>query len=197
MMLRSLPVVVAIGAALALAAACGHSPAEQAPLSPSALSTGADASQSVQGRQDVRVTMQDACDPETFNAAAGPGTCVRSGGVTFDLFISQLTKHGSIGAWHFSPPTANVRVGQTFLATNNGGEVHTFTEVHEFGGGILPGLNQLAGVPIEAPECAALEPDDRVAPGGTYREDIDHAGTLKFQCCIHPWMRLEAKASSR
>lgn len=197
MMLRSLPVGVAVGAALAFAVACGHDPAERAPLSPSEVSAGADASQSIQGRQDVRVTMMDACEPDTFNAAAGPGTCVRSGGVTFDEFISQLTKHGSIGAWHFSPPTANVRVGQSFMATNNGGEVHTFTEVQEFGGGILPPLNQLAGVPIEAPECAALEPDDFVRPGGTYQEEVEKTGTLKFQCCIHPWMRLEAKASSR
>lgn len=196
MMLRSLPIVV-VGGALAFAAACGHDSVEQAPLSPSALSTGADAGQSVQGRQEVRVTMQDACDPETFNAAIGPGTCVRSGGVTFDLFISQLTKHGSIGAWHFAPPSANVRVGQTFMATNNGGEVHTFTQVAEFGGGVVPFLNQILGEETVAPECNALEPDDFVAPGGTYHEGVEHTGTLKFQCCIHPWMRLEAKASSR
>jgi hypothetical protein len=39
-----------------------------------------------------------------------------------------------------------------------------------------------------------LEADDFVAPGGTYRETVDHAGHLKFQCCIHPWMRLEASS---
>ena len=195
MMLRSLPAIVAVGGSLALAAACGHEAAERAPLSPSALS--AEGGQAVQGRQEVRVTMQDACDPETFNAVIGPGTCLRSGGVTFQNFIALLTQNHSVGAWHFAPPVANVLVGQTFVASNIGGEVHTFTEVEEFGGGIIANLNQLAGVPTEAPECAALEPDDMVAPGGTYREDVDRTGTLKFQCCIHPWMRLEASASSR
>ena len=34
------------------------------------------------------VSMQDACDPTTFNAVVGPGTCVRSGGVRFDDCIS-------------------------------------------------------------------------------------------------------------
>jgi plastocyanin len=182
---------------LTIAAACGQGSADRAPISPSAVSTANDSGgQAVQGRQDVQVTMQDACDPATFNAAIGPGTCLRSGGVSFDEFVAQLTKHGAIGAWHFAPPNANVRVGQTFLATNNGGEVHTFTQVADFGGGIVPFLNQLTGEATVAPECNALEPDDFVAPGGTYKEDVEHTGTLKFQCCIHPWMRLEARAST-
>jgi len=197
MMLRSVPVFVALGGLLTIAAACGQGSADHAPISPSAVSTANDSGgQAVQGRQDVQVTMQDACDPATFNAAIGPGTCLRSGGVSFDEFVAQLTKHGAIGAWHFAPPNANVRVGQTFLATNNGGEVHTFTQVAEFGGGIVPFLNQLTGEATVAPECNALEPDDFVAPGGTYKEDVEHTGTLKFQCCIHPWMRLEARAST-
>jgi plastocyanin len=197
MMLRSVPVFVALGGLLTIAAACGQGSADHAPISPSAVSTANDSGgQAVQGRQDVQVTMQDACDPATFNAAIGPGTCLRSGGVSFDEFVAQLTKHGAIGAWHFAPPNANVRVGQTFLATNNGGEVHTFTQVADFGGGIVPFLNQLTGEATVAPECNALEPDDFVAPGGTYKEDVEHTGTLKFQCCIHPWMRLEARAST-
>jgi hypothetical protein len=75
--------------------------------------------------------------------------------------------------------------------------VHTFTEVAAFGGGIVPNLNQLAGTPTMAPECGALEGDDFVAPGTTYRETVHEAGTVKFQCCIHPWMRLEATVASR
>jgi hypothetical protein len=150
----------------------------------------------VQGRQDVLVNMVDACDPDTFNAVLGAGACVRSGGVQFDQFIAELTRLGFVGPWHFAPNNANVQVGQSFVALNKGGEVHTFTEVDEFGGGIVPVLNNLAHVPNVAPECAALDSDDFVAPGTTYREDIDHAGTLKFQCCIHPWMRLEARASA-
>src|SRR5689334_22378729 len=49
------------------------------------------------------VTLFDACDPETFDAVLGAGACTRSGGVRFATFLDQLTKHHSIGAWHFAP----------------------------------------------------------------------------------------------
>ena len=148
--------------------------------------------------REVMVNMQDACDPDTFNAAIGPGTCVGAGGgVTFQHFIDTLTRLGSIGAWHFAPPNSQVRVGQSFLVTNHGGEVHTFTEVEEFGGGIVPMLNDLAHVPNVAPECKTLEPDDFVAPGATYKEDIEEEGVEKYQCCIHPWMHLVAHVSDK
>jgi plastocyanin len=201
MIYRSLVVAVS----LAAVAGCDQSPAsptasQQTTLTPAAATGSAPdagavaATASSRGRQDVRVTMQDACDPDTFNVAIGPGTCVRNGGVSFDKFVAQVTRNGMAGAWHFGPPTANVQVGQTFLASNHGGEVHTFTEVAEFGGGIVPFLNNLAHTPTVAPECTALEQDDFVAPGGTYTEEVDKKGTLKFQCCIHPWMRLEASS---
>jgi plastocyanin len=188
-------------AMLAVAVGCDRSTPTSdlaGPVAPSPIATtptsAAPAAQvrAAGGRQDVLVNMQDACDPTTFNAAIGAGTCVRAGGVQFSQFIAELTRLGFAGAWHFAPPTANVRVGQSFLALNKGGEVHTFTEVDDFGGGIVPVLNDLAHVPTVAPECAALEPDDFVAPGGSYREEIEHTGALKFQCCIHPWMRFEA-----
>ena len=84
------------------------------------------------------------------------------------------------------------------MAINRGGEVHTFTEVEEFGGGIVPPLNDLSHNPVVAPECASLDPDDFVAPGATYREEaLEHAGTARFQCCIHPWMRLEVKVAEK
>jgi plastocyanin len=200
MMLKTLPLVVAVAGAFTVAAACGRSPAAPAGT-PSAVPSAAlslagvapPAGTASAGRDNIMVNMHDACDPATFNAAIGPDSCLRNGGVTFDQFVAQLTQRGSIGAWHFAPGVANARVGETFLASNTGGEVHTFTEVAQFGGGIVPFLNQLSGTPNVAPECSALEPDDFVAPGGTYHEAVDHSGTVKFQCCIHPWMRLEAQ----
>ena len=136
-----------------------------------------------------QVAMMDACDPTTFDAAVGPGTCVRNGGVTFQQFIAQLQTHGSVGAWHFAPPDLEVEVGATLVAVNRGGEVHTFTEVEHFGGGIVPSLNALSGDPVPVAECLALESDDFVPPGGTDRDDVDEPGTELYQCCIHPWMR--------
>jgi hypothetical protein len=149
------------------------------------------------GSTNVVISMLDACDPDTFNAILGPGTCVRSGGVKFDDFIAQLTRLGFVGSWLFTRPVTNARVGQSLFVTNRGGEVHTFTEVEEFGGGIVANLNELAGVPNVAPECLALAPGDFVAPGQTFTETEDEEGDEKYQCCIHPWMRLDLHVTDK
>jgi len=133
------------------------------------------------------VTMMDACDGPTFNAIIGPGTCSRNGGVSFSEFVALLTAHQSAGAWRNSPSQTDAKLGDALLAVNNGGEVHTFTRVADFKGGIVPFLNQLSGTPIVAPEC--LAETVFVPPGGTDSESLDQVGELKFQCCIHPWMR--------
>jgi hypothetical protein len=204
----SLRMTCVVLAAAGLVVSCGKNPTAPSdapsqsvqpsqPVATGDVSTSAAASKAARGPSDVGVTMLDACDPETFNAAVGAGTCLRNGGVTFQKFLELLTKLTFVGAWRFSPPTRNALVNDTFVATNRGGEVHTFTEVAAFGGGIVADLNRLAGTPDVAPECGALEPDDFVAPGSMYRETVHEAGTVKFQCCIHPWMRLEATVASR
>ena len=137
-----------------------------------------------------RIEMLDACDPLSFNAVLGAGTCTRSGGLAFDSFIAQLTAKGEVGAWHFAPANnVQARVGQTLLAINRGGEVHTFTEVEEFGGGIVESLNELSHNTEIAPECLSLAPSDFIAPGGTSSDEVEETGTERYQCCIHPWMR--------
>jgi len=196
--------VLVVLAATALAASCDQSPSAPTPSSsslgsPSSIgiptSNGGSTAtiQSIAGGLERPITMMDACDPDTFNAAVGPGTCVRSGGTPFDKFIAQLERNQRAGAWDFMPGNTTAKVGQTLVAINRGGETHTFTEVKAFGGGIVPVLNQLSGNPDIAPECAALEPDDFVPAGGTYRETLHETGTRKFMCCIHPWMRLETR----
>ena len=143
------------------------------------------------------VSLFDACDPETFNAALGEGTCTRSGGVRFDTFLEQLGRHHSIGAWHFAPSNVTMKVGELLVATNRGGEVHTFTEVEEFGGGIVDELNQLTGLTEVAPECAALAGRGRIAPGASSSEEEEEAGLEKYQCCIHPWMRAQVRIAEK
>ncbi len=170
-----------------------------APATPSTSSMSSSAStqaaSSAPGHLEKVVNILDDCEPSSFNEAIRPGTCVGSGGMRFDIFVSLLQKSGVAGPWHFAPNNTSARVGQTLVATNRGGEVHTFTEVAEFGGGIVPFLNNLAHTPVMAPECQALEDDDMVPPGGQYTETVEETGTVKFQCCIHPWMRFEAHVS--
>jgi hypothetical protein len=140
------------------------------------------------GGMPATVRMMDACDPNTF--AGVPGGCQRNGGLTFDQFIAQLTQLQRVPAWHFAPGDLFLNEGDEFVARNVGGEVHTFTEVEEFGGGIVAQLNTLAGLSTVAPECLALQPGDFNAPGGSVSDEAEEAGDENYQCCIHPWMRM-------
>ena len=51
----------------------------------------------------IRVDMLDKCDRATFDAAIGPGTCIRPHGITFARFIALLTAHQSAPAWRNAP----------------------------------------------------------------------------------------------
>ena len=125
------------------------------------------------------ITMRDACDPDSFNAALGPGHCVTvpglppgegHGSTLFTDFIGELTTYQNAGAWRFNPmlnATAGtfklVRLdltsGDQTTIKNLGGETHTFTRVEHFGGGFKAKLNGLTGNPVPAPECAQVLPD--------------------------------------
>lgn len=139
---------------------------------------------------NANVSMQDQCDSASFNAALGAGTCVHAGNTTFAAFNNELNATQQVALWRFVPSALNIRLGQKITAMNDGGEEHTFTEVDEFGGGIIPALNQASGETTVAPECQALAAGDIVASGGTFTTDAaTEVGTEKYQCCIHPWMR--------
>ena len=175
----------AIALASLLLVACGDQDAPTAATPGSPLLAAVEAGGKVQGV----VNMLDACDPATFNAVLGPGTCVGSGTVTFEAFIAELAKRHKVSTWRFDPRQTTIRVGQTLTAPNLGGEAHTFTEVEEFGGGIVPELNDLAKTPVVAPECMALTGADFIAPGQAFSEVEDETGVERYQCCLHPWMR--------
>jgi plastocyanin len=177
-------------------AAC-EAPSDPAGADALASRTSSAASQRAGGRDRI-VNMMDACDSASFDAAIGdPNECTRSHGVRFDAFIAELQRTGKAGAWHFAPPEMTARVGETLVAINRGGEVHTFTKVAHFGGGIVPVLNQLTGDVVPAPECLALQPDDFIPPGAADRDDtISAPGTTLYECCIHPWMRTVVRTRS-
>jgi plastocyanin len=139
-----------------------------------------------------QVQVLDDCDPATFNAAIGPGTCVKDGTTTFSEFIAQLLAQGRAPAWRFAPAQLRLDAGGTLQANNRGGEDHTFTEVATFGGGCIQALNDLLGL-TPVPECAGFPRGafaaTRVPPGGTVTTSSLPPGTHRYECLIHPWMR--------
>ena len=152
-----------------LVAACGETRSPTTPSSVSAVSqpTSLNAPGIALRAEGRRILMLDQCDPDSFNAAIGPGTCVdRNGGITFDAFIALLQGQQRVPSWRFSPEAIHVPTELTLPIVNAGGEEHTFTEVEEFGGGIVPVLNTLSGNPVPAAECLTLSPSDFIAAGG-------------------------------
>jgi len=142
------------------------------------------------GATDRTVNMMDACDGPSF-AAVGV-LCTRNHGVAFSDLFAQLAAQGFAGAWHNAPSQMDATVGLTLAAVNRGGEVHTFTKVAHFGGGIVPEINGVLHL-TPAPECLALltpgHDADFILPGGTDTDDVVESGTTHYQCCIHPWMQ--------
>jgi plastocyanin len=138
-----------------------------------------------------QVQVLDDCDPATFNAAIGPGTCIKDGETTFSEFIGQLLAQGRAPAWRFAPAQLKLDAGGT-LAAHNRGEDHTFTEVATFGGGCIAALNGLLGL-TPVPECAGF-PDGAFAatlvrPGATVTTAPLPPGIHRYECLIHPWMQ--------
>jgi hypothetical protein len=166
------------------------------------------------------IQLQDRCDPVTFNGAVPPIFCSsRSrGGVTLNQLLGfigarpadALRERNALG-WRFEPDEIDVKVGTTLVATNVGGEVHTFSEVTETGfvnscaPPVVPFFDKLLPAPTAA-QCATLQP----GPGSTLVFPAGFPGnpptTLKvlesdkgrelYQCLIHPWMRLTVQVES-
>ena len=166
------------------------------------------------------IIMRDACDPDSFNAALGPGHCVNGhhGRTLFSDFIGELQSDKDAGAWRFNPmlnATAgtfklvklDLTAGDQTILENKGGETHTFTRVDQFGGGFKAKLNGLTGNPVPAPECAQVLPDGSLAQqpesptnqfveagnteaGPTAGSSALPLGVSRWECCIHPWMRM-------
>jgi plastocyanin len=171
-------------------AACSEasSPAGLSPRASASLDKGSSSS-SVRTKE---VRLLDDCDSVSFNQNIGPGACTKRGSVTFDRMIADLTKTKDVGAWWINPDNFNEKPGVSLDVVNAGGETHTFTRVANYGGGFVPLLNDLSGNTAVAPECANIDPATIVASGGHYHTAQLAAGTYKFQCCIHPWMRSTA-----
>jgi plastocyanin len=139
--------------------------------------------------QQRTVQILENCDGPTFNAAIGPGTCIRSSGLPFATFVARLSRGGA-QSWRFAPERVKLATGGTIKAINRGGEFHTFTEVANFGGGCVPFLNAALGLVVVL-ECGVpgIQAATGVLPKASLTTAPLSAGTHRFQCLIHPWQR--------
>jgi plastocyanin len=146
----------------------------------------------------AQIVALDECDPLTFNAALGPDFChnVTLGASTTlaDLFAKAAAKTPDSG-WDFEPDEITIKKGTPLSIVDQGGEPHTFTEVAQFGGGFIDGLN--AGEQT-VPECSGGFKNVDVAKTRILQGSQVHVTGLSkgehlFQCCIHPWMRVKVE----
>ena len=181
---RIRPLLLAVAVPVLAACADRASPTSPAVITPSL-------AESPSTNASLLVKMRDDCDPATFNAVLGPGACPGDSDQTFASFVSELRRTRTATAWRNKPVVFTAPVGTTLDVVNLGGEVHTFTHVAAFGGGIVNLLNDLAKTPVVAPECLNLAPTDFVPHGGRISIPTGGAaaGTHLYMCCIHPWMR--------
>jgi plastocyanin len=146
----------------------------------------------------AQVVALDECDPTTFNAAIGPDFCKNIAlgfSTTFDDLFAEAAAGKPNPNWDFEPDTLKVKEGTVISVTDQGGEPHTFTEVKHFGGGFIAGLNDGQAT---IPECQGGfgkvdVAKTRILQGSTIQVSNLSKGTHKFECCIHPWMRMEVE----
>lgn len=147
----------------------------------------------------TEIVALDECDPTTFNAALGPDFCrnVALAPLGFATTFSDLFAKAAAGTpdpgWDFEPDQVSAKKGSIVSLANQGGEEHTFTEVANFGGGFIPDLNHGENT---VPECTGGFANLKVARTRVVSgSHLDVTGLSRgkhlFQCCIHPWMRIE------
>jgi plastocyanin len=134
----------------------------------------------------------DQCDKATWDVEF-PGLCTASAGsVTLARFRADLAKGGN-GNWWINNRSETIDSGDSLHVLNQGGIVHTFTEVQTYGKGLIDEWNQavpndgpaitIAGNPVGFADFAtAVNP-------GTSSDIVPTKGVHKYQCIIHPWMR--------
>jgi plastocyanin len=146
----------------------------------------------------AQIVALDECDPTTFNAVIGPDFCknVALGAATkFNDLFAKAAAGTPDPNWDFEPDVLSVKQGTIISVVDQGGEPHTFTEVEQFGGGFIPGLN---GGQEMAPECSGGFKNvdvakTRILQGSQTQITGLSKGEHLFECCIHPWMRVKVE----
>jgi plastocyanin len=149
----------------------------------------------------AQVVALDECDPTTFNAVVGPDFCknVALAHLGYATTLQSLFAKAAAGTpdpgWDFEPDTLEIARGTILSVVDQGGEPHTFTEVAQFGGGFITGLN---GGEQTVPECTGgfsnvAVAKTRILQGSQTQITGLSKGEHFFQCCIHPWMRMKVE----
>jgi plastocyanin len=146
----------------------------------------------------AQIVALDECEPSSFNAMLGPDFCknISLGAFTsFNELFHEADQRHPDPNWDFEPDTLSIKPGTVVNVANEGGEPHTFTEVKEFGGGFIAGLN--SGEQTVS-ECAGgfsniAVARTRILQGSNVNVSGLSKGEHLFQCCIHPWMRVKVE----
>lgn len=164
---------------------------------PVMLATGLLVALSATASDQPEVRIEDACDPRTFPPEA---QCQGNGDVTFQEMLAKANPiDGGHKKWFFHLGSGHIKAGEALRIVNEGGEPHSFTEVSAYGTGVVPPLNGAlpAGTPPAVPVgFASIEEATGatlVLPNGTRTVNGLSVGRHKFQCLIHPWMRLDVE----
>jgi len=161
----------------------------------------------VGGAPLAQVVALDECDPNTFDMPVDKGGLGRRGtGFCHEVALSAFGYATTLGelidkakagtpdpGWDFEPDHLTIEKGTILEVVDQGGEPHTFTEVAQFGGGFVHDLNH--GEPT-VPECDGgfsnlAVARTRILQGSHLDFTNLSKGKHLFQCCIHPWMRME------
>jgi plastocyanin len=150
------------------------------------------------GPRLAQIVALDECDPATFNAALGADFCknVTLGAfTTFDNLFAEAAAGTPDPNWDFEPDTLRIKQDTILSVVDQGGEPHTFTEVEKFGGGFVDGLN---GGEAMVPECRngfsnLAVAKTRILQGSHIEVTGLSKGEHRFECCIHPWMRVKVQ----
>ena len=187
---RSLAGLVASMVLTACTDPTGDAPVANQLVNPTATASAALNSRDAHGSHHMSIL--DDCDPNDPDWNATGGCALRGGVVTEDEFGVLLTSPLSLSvvghpAWRMDPTYLRVNSGTRVRVSNDGGRLHTFTKVAQFGGGFVPPLN--VGL-TPAPECSPASPTVNSLPPGE-RVELNNltTGNHRYQCCIHPWMR--------
>jgi hypothetical protein len=134
----------------------------------------------------------DKCDKASWDVEFANLCTFNAGSVTLARFRADLAKGGN-GGWWINNRDETIDVGDSLHVINEGGIVHTFTEVRSFGQGVVDEWNQAvprqpkainaAGVPVSFADFGTA-----VASGAT-ADVVPTKGVHRYQCIIHPWMR--------